>query len=406
MGFEKRDELIDEGLCDHCLGRQFAELSYGLENWERGAIIRSNPDFEEDDLVKENVPDNASIGGDCFLCDGVFNRLDEFVNMIIDAVSSYDFNSILIGTRPSKKIKEKEKKFWGRYGDEYSEPIKSELNRLIGKRVQSRLDVSVDFKRPDINAVLDLEVEDVELQVNSMLLYGQYNKYSREIPQTVWPCYNCGGSGCEECDYTGKTYQESVQEIIQESFIDAANADDGKFHGAGREDIDAKCFGRREFVLELMNPKTRDIDIKKIQTELNNSQDKVEVFEMQTTHKDKIKELKTKRADKTYRATVELSKDIPETELQKLNNLVGTIEQETPQRVDHRRASKTRKRKIHNIEYEKIGEGKIELKVKAEAGTYIKEMISGDENRTKPSVSELLNLKAECTELDVINIEK
>jgi len=44
--------------------------------------------------------------------------------------------------------------------------------------------------------------------------------------------------------------------------------------------------------------------------------------------------------------------------------------------------------------------------VAAEAGTYIKELISSDEGRTEPSISGILDLEAECTVLDVIDIEK
>jgi len=37
-------------------------------------------------------------------------------------------------------------------------------------------------------------------------------------------------------------------------------------------------------------------------------------------------------------------------------------------------------------------------------GLYIKELISGDDGRTKPSISEILNTPAECIELDVLEV--
>jgi tRNA U54 and U55 pseudouridine synthase Pus10 len=41
------------------------------------------------------------------------------------------------------------------------------------------------------------------------------------------------------------------------------------------------------------------------------------------------------------------------------------------------------------------------IEVDAEAGTYIKELISGDEGRTKPSISEFLGRPIKCTQLVV-----
>ncbi|MFB6292217.1 MAG: tRNA pseudouridine(54/55) synthase Pus10 [Candidatus Nanohaloarchaea archaeon] len=402
---EKRDALLEEDLCDHCLGRQFAQLGHGLENYERGAICREIDDIDEDSFVRENIPEDAEPGGSCKVCGDVFERLDHWTEMVENAFDRYELSTFLIGIRPPEDVLESEEELWERHGLEWTEPVKTELSRLIGKRIEDDLSVEVDFKRPDINAVIDMEKDRVELQVNSLLIYGQYNKYSREIPQTEWHCRNCRGSGCEECDWTGKQYQESVQEIIQEPFMRETKAVEGKFHGGGREDVDARCLGKREFVLELVEPLNRDLDLEELAEEVN-SGDKVEIFNVRPAEKDEIAEIKQKHADKTYRAEIELSGDVEEDELEVLEELVGEVEQFTPNRVQHRRAEKTRKREVYEVGYEKLEEQKIELTVKAEAGTYIKELISGDEGNTQPNVSELLGVDAECVELDVIEIEK
>jgi tRNA pseudouridine synthase 10 len=257
-------------------------------------------------------------------------------------------------------------------------------------------------------AVIDMRegLERVELQVNSLLIYGQYNKYSREIPQTEWHCRKCRGSGCEECDWTGKQYPKSVQEEIQAPFMRESKAVEAKFHGGGREDVDAKCLGKREFVLELIEPLNRDLDLKELQEEVNESTDKVEIFNLEYTHKDKPEEIKEKHADKEYRVKVETEDEISEKDLENMEEVVGEIEQETPERVEHRRAEKTRKREVYEVDWEKTGEKEFVLTVKAEAGTYIKELIHGDEGRTQPNISELIGTPAECTQLDVTWIEK
>lgn len=401
---EKRDDLLKESLCDRCLGRQFGELGHGLENYERGMIARNLEELTEDTFVRENVPDDTPATGECSLCEGLFRHLDDYVARIKEKLSSYELNTILIGTRIPRGIVENEKAIWERYGDNRARSIKSELNRVVGKKVQDDLGVEADFDRPDINAILDLRENRVELQVNSALFYGKYNKYVRTIPQTVWHCDECGGRGCEKCDYTGRKYRKSVQEIVQERFVNEADASGAKFHGAGREDVDARCFARREFVLELENPRRRNLDPRGIGKQINETQDKVEVFDLQPAEKDKIEEIKERRADKIYRALVKLSKPVEQLALSEIMSIQGTIRQTTPGRVSHRRADKIRKREVYWLHWEKACRDKLELVVKAEAGTYIKELISGDKGRTEPNLAGVLGCDASCWKLEVLDI--
>ena len=405
---EKAEALLEEELCDHCLGRQFAQLGHGLENYERGAIIREMDEIDEDSFVRENIPEGLEAGGECRICKGVFDKLEHYTDMVIDSFDRYELETFLIGIRPPEEAVRAEEELWEEYGVEGIEPLKTELSRLIGKRIEEKADIDVDFDRADIMAVIDMrEGKDrVELQVNSILFYGQYNKYSRELPQTEWHCRNCRGSGCDECDWTGKQYPTSVQEEIQKPFMRESKAIEAKFHGNGREDVDAQCLGKREFVIELVEPLNRDLDVEALQEEVNESTDMVEVFEMEETYKDKVAEIKQTRTQKEYRAEVETEEEVSEEDLEKLEGLIGTIEQETPERVKHRRADKTREREVHELDYEIIDENSFYLYVKAEAGTYIKELIHGDGGRTQPNVSETLGCGAECVELDITWVEK
>jgi len=45
-----------------------------------------------------------------------------------------------------------------------------------------------------------------------------------------------------------------------------------------------------------------------------------------------------------------------------------------------------------------------ELEILCQGGLYIKELVSGDEGRTMPSVSSLLENQAKTLELDVLNV--
>ncbi|MCK8828161.1 tRNA pseudouridine(54/55) synthase Pus10 [Natroniella acetigena] len=386
----KRDKLIKEGLCDHCLGRQFAKLGYGLENYERGAILRHNEEVSENDFIKDNVPQDAELGGECSLCQGVFEKIEDYVNLVNEALKPYQLNSILVGVSLPQQMKEDEKELWANHGSQDAELLKSELNRLIGKQVLRKLNVGVDFERPDISPVIDIGNERVELQISSLLLYGKYNKYVRGISQTKW-------------FYDRKV--KSVEEIVAQPAIEVSEAEGVKFHGAGREDIDVRCFGKREFVLELTRPKKRNLDLQELERKINTYQEQVEVFELEFSNKGTVKDLKAKRVAKLYKALVTTSQEVAPDKLIKLKELSGIIKQRTPQRVNHRRTDMVRQREIYKLEAELLTANKLELIIKAEAGAYIKELISSDDGRTEPSVAELLECSAECERLDVIGID-
>ncbi len=119
-----------------------------------------------------------------------------------------------------------------------------------------------------------------------------------------------------------------------------------------------------------------------------------------------VERVKQRRSWKTYRAEVKLAEEVPEDRLERLDELVGTVRQKTPTRVEHRRADKTRKRDVLAIDGEWTGKNELELEIKGEAGLYIKELISGDQDKTEPSASQVLGVDTECTALDVVDIEK
>jgi tRNA pseudouridine synthase 10 len=80
------------------------------------------------------------------------------------------------------------------------------------------------------------------------------------------------------------------------------------------------------------------------------------------------------------------------------------IEQKTPVRVLHRRADLTREKYIYDVGVKKLSPRKAEMRLRCQGGLYVKELVTGDEGRTVPSVSELLRNKAKPMELDVLNI--
>lgn len=405
-------------ICNNCLGRQFAELLSGLSNDERGKIIRHYIAFLIDSGEKIDVDTSNFYGikfrnakikpkkpGKCKVCKNFFlENIDTLAKGIVKKLSGYEFDTFLIGTVVSADLLKAEERVWEKSGIEFVEPIKNEINREIGKRIERLTKKKFSIDTPDITAIIDLSINRVELQIRSLYVYGKYQKLARGISQTKWICRECGGKGCVACKGEGKMYKTSVQEIVEKPLIKTAKAKRTKFHGAGREDVDARCLGKRSFIIELVKPRKRKFDLKKIQSQINKSK-KVKVYGLNIASKKDIQEVKFSRYDKTYLAKVTFAKKIDKKKLKLLKRLDGKIiNQKTPKRVAHRRSKIVRKRKVKKISVKSLGEKKLEVKIKGEAGLYIKELITGDEGRTEPNISTLLNNKVKSIKLDVIKI--
>ena len=407
---ETAQKIIHEGpICDHCLGRQFAKLSTGLSNDQRGAAIRlalaMHAAAEKDTVLQDELSKNP---GDtkCWVCNGLFRNVEQWVIKAVDALSDYQYDNFLVGTKVTGLLAENEEILWAESGATFAEPLKTELNREVGKRIEKITEKRANLKKPQVVVILDLENEKVELEINSLYIYGRYRKLIRGIPQTRWPCRECHGAGCERCDNTGKMYQESVDELIKPHLIAAAQCEDTAFHGAGREDIDALMLGEgRPFVVEAKRPHLRHIDLHALETDINSiSEGKIEVHDLRFVESETVEQLKSMKADKIYR--LKITHNASEEMLKSSINIISgtTIKQKTPVRVLHRRADLERMRKVHSIQLESYNENTAVLVIDCEGGLYVKELVSGDGGRTIPSIASLTGSEAKVIELEVIKV--
>ncbi|MEE0925253.1 MAG: tRNA pseudouridine(54/55) synthase Pus10, partial [Methanobrevibacter sp.] len=321
----------------------------------------------------------------------------------------------VVGCKLPKEIVEKDALISEKLGLDV-EILKREVNREMGKILEKNLPQEVDFDKEDVIIMADFRrmlKEDVEkpvqvrIQINPIFIEGRYNKLVRNIPQTKWPCRKCKGRGCEACNFTGKQYPESVEELLSQTALKYSKGYEAKFHGAGREDIDVRMLGDgRPFVLEIKEPRIRKLDLEKIEKEANEeAEGKTSYHNLKYTVRKRKAEIKTSSPDtyKVYRALVECEDEIREEDLDKLQSL-HTIQQRTPIRVSHRRADKIREKEVKELSCKYINPHSFEMIIKTEGGLYIKELISSDEGRSKPSVSEVLGTQAICAELDVIEV--
>ena len=400
---DKVEKALQKDLCDHCLGRLFAQLGTGMSNRERGETLRKVYAMFLSEEKRAEVPNESEY---CELCYDLFDETEKFAEIAAQDLKKYEFEDFLVGSRIDPEIEENEERLWSEIDLTSAEPIKSEMNREIGKKVQEILDKEVDLEEPDIKAIVDTRFDSVDIEISPLFIYGRYKKLSREIPQTKWICKRCRGKGCEKCGGAGKMYEISVEEIIGEPLLHMTSGEDFILHGMGREDIDAKMLGDgRPFVIEVKEPSRRYIDLEKLEEKVNKS-DMVKINSLKFTEKEKVVEIKQANAVKTYRVEIAMKDGVGRGKLKKVKDeLVGReIYQQTPRRVNHRRADKTRKRKIRGLELISMEDKKMTIEITCDAGTYVKEFVHGDESRTKPNLADLLGTECEVRKLDVMKI--
>lgn len=400
-------ELTNGNICNHCLGRKFSDVVEGNGNVERGEKIRKAlelPEYDEDTK--------------CDICSDIFKEIDSsLLDLVCEKIDflEVEFDTFVVGCKLPKEMVEKDAEISEKLGLDV-EILKREVNREMGKILEKNLPQEVDFDKEDVIIMADFRKmlkEDVEnpvqvrIQINPIFIEGRYNKLVRNIPQTKWPCRKCKGRGCEACNFTGKQYPESVEELLSQTALKYSKGYEAKFHGAGREDIDVRMLGDgRPFVLEIKEPRIRKLDLEKIEREANEAAlGKTSYHNLKYTVRKRKAEIKTSSPDtyKVYRALVECEDEIREEDLNKLQSL-HTIQQRTPIRVSHRRADKIREKEVKELSCKYINPHSFEMIIKTEGGLYIKELISSDEGRSKPSVSEVLGTQAICAELDVIEV--
>jgi len=429
--------LSKHPLCDHCLGRQFALLGYSMENNVRGSALKVGLTLQANDLAKENNPEGvkqlkllATNGFSreaqetlkhlkkrvpktsetkCFLCEGKFELLDRLTEKSLAAMQGYEFTTYLVGIELPVDVEEREDEFKAAFNLGYSESIKHEFGRLFGKALGVRTGKEADYLRPDLVVVINPFQEKVRVQVNPLFVAGRYRKLVRDIPQSKWFCSNCRGKGCEKCGWTGKLYPESVEELSSKPLLEATDGEKTAFHASGREDIDARMLGAgRPFVIEISKPKKRFFDLKEIEAKINaDAVGKVEVSRLRFANKDVVRRLKKgEGSQKVYRLLVEFENEVSDEDLHVLEEKLGDalIKQQTPLRVVHRRADLTREKYIYKLKVKKVSLKRALMEIYCQGGLYVKELVSGDEGRTIPNVSDLLGNRAKTLKLDVLKV--
>ncbi len=438
---QARGLLQDGAICDRCLGRQFGWLSTSTSNPDRGgslklvlsmtadhdirsgdsdrgreliAVLAGNGMFLPAQKLAEKYEIEYTIHGSCRLCtidgESVFSRIERIAERAAELLREIEFDTFLAGCRPDPRLSDREDEVRAKHSLLHGETLKSDFNRELGKQLRTVLKKEVDFERPEIVVIYDMVADSIDLQISPVFIYGRYRKLQRGIPQSRWDCKNCGGKGCEKCNWTGRRYPDSIAEYIGEPILEVMQGRQYKFHAAGREDIDVLMLGNgRPFVIEISEPRIRRPDLDKLADLVNErAKGKVEIFDLEFATRELSQTLQSESSTnvKEYQALIQVEGDVNEEQLRSAEEkLRGTVvQQRTPTRVIHRRADKVRPKRVYEVTLKRRDDGLVEGHFRVQGGTYIKELISGDNGRTEPSIASLLGTPAKCVQLNVTGI--
>lgn len=386
-------------LCDRCLGRRLIGAA-GAEAQRKVAV------------EKRTWPEVAEAA--CPVCEGAFADSAKWLACALEAAKPYQFATFQVGTKfpgPCEGLEKEVSKAMGQ--EKVGETIRTEANRWLAAAITAATGAKTSPEgTPDLVLDVDTRYWSATAEANAVFVKGRYNKLRRDIPQTHWPCRRCEGKGCWQCNDTGVTYAESVEDAIGEPAEPLFGAKGFSFHGAGREDIDALMLGTgRPFILELRGPRRRTANLAELERRINaaTAGSGVAVRELRMADKAEVAATKEGEYGKEYvahcLADAPLSRAAVEAAAASLTGAM--LDQRTPDRVSHRRADLVRKRAVHKVTVEAMAADpspRFSLRVHAASGTYIKEMVSGDEGRTTPSFTQLAGVPTKVEFLDVVAI--
>lgn len=411
-------------LCDRCIGRLYARLGRGWSNKDRGRAIKlttliwlhklaSEGDEGARERLRRVALNAGSIAGElyrflygeepgewpsCTICGSrLDDAIEELAGEAAKVLGAYDARKIVVGARVDPRILEAEDRIKALHGLKYGESIKAELRREVGKRLRDKYGYTIDFDEPDAMVIVEFPRGGVELQNNSLLLRGRYWKRGRMISQAYWPTPS------------GPKYY-SIEQAAW-GLLAKTGGETVILHAAGREDVDARMLGTgRPMILEVKNPRRRYIDIGELEEAANQGAPGLVEFKLEGRASRRDIQLYKEEASgsyKVYKALILLGGPVGPEELEKAVEALrgATINQWTPRRVLHRRKNLLRRRKVLDMGCTMHSSQVAECLIKAEGGLYVKELISGDEGRTSPSLSGLLGVEATCIELDVLGVE-
>ncbi len=358
-------------LCDHCLGRMFAENLGVVSHKKLGRYIR--------DKLKKKQPKS------CYICKNLMSNLDLHVRKMIEISKEYQFSTFLIGAILQPSIHDRDDTIRSELKLRGITGIKSEVTREMGRSFSRRIRVKVDYQNPDVVFTVDFKKDYCEIKPKAILLQARYTKNIRGLPQKQRPCDQCDGKGCFVCDFHGIREFNSIEGKVAKFMIEKFGAQQAKITWIGSEDESSLVIGNgRPFFVKLVNPHKRHILLpKKIDL------DGILMHGMRTITKipsDPVR-FHTKVA-----MEIEAENEISSGLFEDLVNL------KEHQIVIYEGSGHKNKRSIYSIKLTRESGRSFKIMMESDGGIPLKRFVAGQE--VEPSISSILETNCKCKLFD------
>jgi tRNA pseudouridine synthase 10 len=386
---ENLERLLKEStLCNTCLGRQFPSELKGLDNPSKGLELKKK-------LGVRDRPTKI-----CNICGGMMSSIEKYVDLVIKALDEYEFESLLIGARIPTTIVEREDHLRAEMKLKGGETLKANFTKELNRKVSYKLNVEIRHRRPDVTAIVDSLLDIVEVTSKSIYVYGRYIKTKRGILQKRRRCSECRGKGCPECNLTGYTSTDSVEQRLTEPLLTLFTAGRVKFTWIGSEDSSSLVLGAgRPFYAEILEPRIRRP--KRVKTVMKKVGDGISVKEIRILDGRPKEE---RQFTITVQSSFTLNKRITKKNVKKLEE---TFEGASIRMMPPNKKSSTTK-KIYRLTVESAKSHYLQVKVECDGGLSLRRFFTGEGGEVIPNVASILEREVTLDEekpFDILDVD-
>lgn len=279
-----RRVVSERKVCINCLGRFFGGLLTGMDNRDRGRVLllalsfdllikylrynertslklltRLASLYEIHQLKNFLLQRGVSVRErrtKCEVCSGIFDKIDDIAKKIVSRIREYDFEKFLIGVSVPAEVELKEDELKAEYKLLFSESIREELSREIGKRISRILGKPFSL-RPDLTIIVNPYTGEIKVHSKDLIVVGEATVRGGRVFAPV--CRKCGGRGCETCNFLGRIRSDTFEYAVGTEIL--------KVTGGRRWSLSIKKVGNNErvrFRFKIKEPVKRGKELSKL----------------------------------------------------------------------------------------------------------------------------------------------
>ncbi|MGC8568924.1 MAG: hypothetical protein ACP5LW_02845 [Nitrososphaeria archaeon] len=149
----------------------------------------------------------------CETCRGIFYSRD-LKNLLIRRLSEYDFRTFNVGVRLPEACEEADRSISIELGLVDYVPVRSAASNYFRRYISRKMGVRVSGS-PEINVVIEFDGS-----LKKVIIFERRAIYRLNVAKSkgsrlqASPCSSCGGRGCELCNWTGKSRDNSLESYL------------------------------------------------------------------------------------------------------------------------------------------------------------------------------------------------